>query len=79
MKNKETREIIAKFLGENLYEIRASKLLYGTEKDTQSIDLSSRLHFIDTAYKELTGVDKYKYNIVNKNFIFKQLLSIDNY
>ena len=66
LKNKETREIIAKFLGENLYEIRASKLLYGTEKDTQSIDLSSRLHFIDTAYKELTGVDKYKYNIVNK-------------
>ena len=82
MKNKETREIIAKFLGENLYEIRASKLLYGTEKDTQSIDLSSRLHFIDTAYKELTGVDKYKYNIVNKQlqkFIYGYLTDDDTY
>ncbi|MGJ0336091.1 hypothetical protein [Aliarcobacter cryaerophilus] len=32
LKNKETREIITKFLGENLYEIRASKILYGTDQ-----------------------------------------------
>lgn len=82
LKNKETREIIAKFLGENLYEIRANKIVYGTEKDTQSIDLSPRLHFIDTAYKELTGVDKYKYNIVNKQlqkFIYGYLTDDDTY
>ena len=56
--------------------------MYGTEKDTQSIDLSSRLHFIDTAYKELTGVDKYKYNIVNKQlqkFIYGYLTDDDTY
>ena len=56
--------------------------MYGTKKDTQSIDLSPRLHFIDTAYKELTGVDKYKYNIVNKQlqkFIYGYLTDDDTY
>lgn len=82
LKNKETSEIVAKFLGENLYEIRASKIFVWTKDGTQSIDLSPRLHFINTAYKELTGVDKYKYNIVNKQlqkFIYGYLTDDDTY
>jgi len=82
IKDKETKEIKEKFLCSNLYKIKSNKILYGDGEKISKLDMSPRLNFIDTAYKELTGLDKYKFNIVNnklQKFIYGYLTNETNY
>lgn len=82
IKDKKTKEIRGNFLCSDLFKIRSNKIVYCDGEKLSKLDMSPRLNFIDTAYKELTGLNKYKFNIVSnklQKFIYGYLTNETNY
>lgn len=82
MEERNTKEIKGKFLAKDIYKIKSNKLYYADSSTGARLDMSPRLNFINTAYLELTGLDKYKFNIINnklQKFIYGYLTNEISY
>lgn len=82
--DKDTKETKAKFLGDNIFKVTTSKVMYGsdTAKGPVKIDLSPRGIFTDRAFEGLTNLNKYKFQIMTNNlekFTYGYLTRETNY
>lgn len=82
LEDKKTKEIKGRFIAKDLFKIMSNKIVYCNTSSSARLDMSPRLNFINTAYLELTGLDKYKFNIITnklQKFIYGYLTNETNY
>lgn len=76
IKDKDSGEIKEIFLCSDLYKIKSNKIIYCDGKNPSKLDMTPRLNFINTAYKELTGLDKCANLAIIQIYMKKKSLTI---